>query len=78
MNTLGALSEAIKQTPDTDIQSLIFQDSGTDLLVLAPSVESLDRIQSVVSGRGIKAEIQLTNPRDSKVEGRLRFSKAGA
>jgi len=78
LTTLGALSAAVAQAPGTDIQSFIYnKDSTADLLVLAPSVESLDRIQSVISERGLKAEIQQTNPRDSKVEGRLKFTKAG-
>jgi general secretion pathway protein L len=77
--TLGALSVAVSQNPGTDIQSLIFnKDSTTDLLVLAPSVEILDRIQNAISEHGMKAEIQQTNPRDSKIEGRLKFTKAGA
>jgi general secretion pathway protein L len=76
--TLGALSEAVTQIPGTDIQTFIYnKDNSTDLLVLAPSVESLDRIQSVINERGLKAEIQQTNPRESKIEGRLKFTKAG-
>jgi general secretion pathway protein L len=77
--TLDALSEAVTQNPGTDIQTLIYnKDSSTDLLLLAPSVESLDRIQIMVSDRGLKAEIQQTTPRDSKIEGRLKFTKGGA
>jgi general secretion pathway protein L len=76
--TLGALSEAVAQLPGTDIQTLIYnQDTSTDLLLLAPSMESLARIQSVISDRGLTAEIKDTIPRDSKIEGRLKFTKAG-
>jgi general secretion pathway protein L len=75
--TLGALSEAVAQIPGTDIQTLIYnQDNSTDLLLLAPSMQSLARIQSVISDRGLNAEIKETIPRDSKIEGRLKFTKA--
>ncbi len=78
LTVLGTLSEAIAQTPGADIQMLSYRNSTTDLLLLAPSVESLDRIQSVISERGMTAEITSTSPRDSKVEGRLQFKNAGA
>jgi len=76
--TLNALSEAIAQTPGTDIQTLSYRDNTTDLLVLAPSVESLDQIQNAISESGMRAEITSANPRDSKIEGRLQFKKTGA
>jgi general secretion pathway protein L len=76
--TLSALSEAIAQTPGADVQMLSYRDNTTDLLVLAPSVESLDRIQNVIAESGLRAEITSANPRDSKIEGRLQFKKTGA
>jgi general secretion pathway protein L len=76
--TLSTLSEAIAQNPGTDIQTLSYRDNTTDLLVLAPSVESLDRIQNKISESGLRAEITSANPRDSKIEGRLQFKKTGA
>jgi hypothetical protein len=66
------------QAPNTDIEALRYQNNVTDLRVLSPSVDSLDRIRQVASERGVTAEIQSTNPRDQKVEGRLQFKKAGA
>lgn len=75
---LGTLGEALVQAPGTNIESLSYRDNTTDLRVLAPSVDALDKIQHVASERGFSAEIQSANPRDSKIEGRLKFKQAGA
>nr|WP_298727517.1 type II secretion system protein GspL [uncultured Steroidobacter sp.] len=78
LTTLAMLSEAMAQAPDTDIEALRYQNNVTDLRVLSPSVDALDRIRQVAGERGVTAEIQSTNPRDQKVEGRLQLKKAGA
>ncbi|WP_331069457.1 type II secretion system protein GspL [Steroidobacter sp.] len=78
LTALAMLSEAMSQAPNTHIEALSYRDNVTDLRVLTPSVDSLERIRQVAGERGIAAEIQSTNPRDSKVEGRLQFKKAGA
>ena len=78
LTTLAMLSEAMAAAPNTDIEALSYRNDVTDLRVLTPSVDSLDRIRQVAGERGVTAEIQSTNPRDSKVEGRLQFKKAGA
>jgi general secretion pathway protein L len=78
LTTLAMLSEAMAQAPNADIEALYYHKDGTDLRVLAPSVDVLDRIRQVASERGVSAEIQSTNPRDSKLEGRLKFKKTGA
>lgn len=78
LTTLGMLSEAMAQAPNTDIEALSYRNNVTDLRVLAPSVDVLDRIRQVAGERGVTAEIQSANPRDSKFEGRLQFKKAGA
>lgn len=80
LTTLAMLSEAMTQAPNVDVEALYYQQDGTDLRVLAPKDETavLDRILQVASERGIKGEIKSTNPRDQKIEGRLRFQKAGA
>jgi hypothetical protein len=78
MSTLGTLGEALAQAPGTNIEALSYRDNTTDLRVLAPSVDALDKIQHVAAERGITAEIQSANPRDAKIEGRLQFKKAGA
>jgi general secretion pathway protein L len=76
--TLSTLGEAMAQAPGADIEALSYRDNITDLRILAPSVDALDKIQHVASERGIAAEIQSANPRDSKIEGRLKFTQPGA
>ncbi|WP_129648417.1 type II secretion system protein GspL [Peristeroidobacter agariperforans] len=80
LTTLAMLSEAMAQAPNIDVEALYYQQDGTDLRVLAPKDETavLDRILQVANERGIRGEIKSTNPRDQKIEGRLRFQKAGA
>jgi general secretion pathway protein L len=78
MSTLGTLGEALAQAPGTNIEALSYRDETTDLRILAPSVDALDKIQHAAAERGIAAEIQSANPRDSKIEGRLQFKKSGA
>lgn len=76
--TLGTLAEAMAQAPGTNIEALSYRDNITDLRVLAPTVDALDKIQHVASERGIAAEIQSASPRESKIEGRLKFKQSGA
>jgi hypothetical protein len=52
---------------------LSYRDRTTDLRVLAPSVDALDRIRHFATERGMTATIQSANPRDSKYEGRIQF-----
>jgi general secretion pathway protein L len=78
MSTLGTLGEALAQAPGANIEALSYRDETTDLRILAPSVDALDKIQHAAAERGIAAEIQSANPRDSKIEGRLQFKKSGA
>ncbi len=75
--TLAAVGEALAQTPDTAVEALSYRSQITDLRVVAPSVDALDRIRQAAEQRGIRAELQGANPRDSKFEGRLQF-KTGA
>jgi len=78
MSTLSALSEALAQAPGTNIEALSYREDATDLRVLAPSVDSLDKIQQAASEKGLTAQIESTNPRNSKVEGRLKLRPSGA
>lgn len=78
MVTLAALSDALAKTPDTTLEAIAYRNNLTDVRVLAPSVDALDRIRQVATEKGLSAEIQSANPRDKKFEGRLQFKKAGA
>ena len=53
--------------------ALSYRERTTDLRVLAPSVDALDRIRSFATERGMSAVIQSANPRDQKYEGRMQF-----
>ena len=74
--TIGTLAEAIVQVPGTNVEALSYRGGTTDLRVLAPSVDALDRIRSFAAERGMSAVIQSANPRDQKYEGRLQFKSA--
>jgi general secretion pathway protein L len=78
MITLATLGEALEKTPDANIEALSYRNNVTDLRVLAPSVDALDRIRQVAAERGVAAEIQSASPRESKFEGRLQFRTTGA
>lgn len=71
--TIGTLTEAITQAPGTNVEALSYRDRTTDLRVLAPSVDALDRIRQVATEHGMSATIQSANPRDSQYEGRMQF-----
>lgn len=77
MTAMGVLGEAMTQTPGVTIEALSFRDDATDVRIFASSVDELDKIQHVATERGLTAEIQSANPRDSKVEGRMKFRQAG-
>lgn len=78
MMTLAALSEALAQAPNTTVEAIAYRNNTTDVRVLAPSVDVLDRIRQVATEKGLGAEIQSASPRESKFEGRLQFKSSGA
>jgi general secretion pathway protein L len=77
MTTIGVLRDAIAQTPGVTVEALSYRDNTTDVRIYATSVDELDKIQHVAAERGLVAEIQSANPRDSKVEGRMKFKQTG-
>ncbi|HMN43293.1 MAG TPA: type II secretion system protein GspL [Povalibacter sp.] len=78
LTTLGMLVDAMAQAPGASLEALSYRDRATDLRILAPSVDQLDKIQHVAVERGFSAEIQSASPRDSKIEGRLKLKQSGA
>lgn len=74
---LSTVSEALKKTPETRVDSVSFHTDTLDLRVLAPSIDALDQIRQVAQARGVSANIQAANPRDNKIEGHLQL-KGGA
>ncbi len=77
MTAMGVLGEAMIQTPGVTVEAVSYRDNATDVRLFASSVDQLDKIQHVAMERGLTAEIQSANPRDSKVEGRMKFKQAG-
>jgi len=78
MMTLATLGEAIGQAPEVNIEAVAYRNNTTDLRVVAPSVDALDKVRQVASERGLDAKIESASPRDSKFEGRLQFKNPGA
>jgi type II secretion system protein L len=78
MTTLALLGEALAQAPGTNLEALSFRNNITDLRLLAPSVDALDRIRQVALEKGVSAEIQSARPRESKFEGLVQLKGAGA
>jgi general secretion pathway protein L len=78
MTTLAALGEALGQTPDVTIESLAYVNNTTNLRVLAPSTDALDRIRQLATERGLESELKSDTARDSKHEGQLQFKSPGA
>jgi general secretion pathway protein L len=76
MVALATLGEALAQAPGANVEAISYRNNTTDLRVLAPSVDALDRIRQTATERGVSAEIQSANPRDSKFEGRLQLKSA--
>ncbi len=75
---LGALGGAVAQVPETTLDALSFRGNVLDLKVTAKDVGSLDRLQRLVTERGMQAELQSSNPRPPGVEGRIQVRAQGA
>jgi general secretion pathway protein L len=78
LGALDTVSSAIQQVPDAQLESLSYRANTTDLRIVAPNVDALDRIRQSVAAKGANAEIQSANPRENVVEGRLQLRTAGA
>lgn len=77
MAALSSLGEAMNAAPGTNIEMLSYRDNVTELRVLAPSVDALDKIKQAVVQHGVVAEIQSATPRESKTEARLHLKTPG-
>jgi general secretion pathway protein L len=75
---LGTLGAAVAQVPEATLEALSFRGSILDLKVTAKDVGSLDRLQRLVTERGMAAELQSSNPRPPGVEGRIQVRGRGA
>ncbi len=78
LTALGALGGAVSQVPEASLEALSFRGSVLDLKVTAKDVDSLDRLQRLVTERGMPAELQSSSPRPPGVEGRIQVRGQGA
>ena len=78
MTTLAALGEALGQTPDVTIENIAYVNNTTNLRVLAPTTDALDRIRQLATERGLESELKSDNARDQKHEGQLQLKNPGA
>ena len=80
-NLLGIISViagAIQQVPETTVEAFSFRGTVFDMRVGARDVDSLDKLRRLVSDRGLQAELQSSNARDTGVEGRVQIKGPGA
>lgn len=74
MPIVAALSEAVKASPNTTMNSVNFRNGRADVDMKTDSLQTLDTIkQSLDATKGIKASIQSANQQDGAVRGRLRI-----
>ena len=70
---LGALAEAQSGVGETAIRSLQFRDGALELVLAAPSAESLDRLSQGLRTRGWQADLTSGNTSGSRYEGRIEI-----
>jgi general secretion pathway protein L len=75
---LATLSDALAQTPDTQIEALSYRSRTLDLRLTAPTVDALDKLRSLTQTGGLQSDLQSATPRDKHVEGRLQLKTPGA
>jgi general secretion pathway protein L len=78
LGTLGALGAAVHAAPGAELQSLSYRDGTADLLVDAPDVGTLDRLQEAARGRGYDAQLQGATQKDQRYQGHLQLKGPGS
>ncbi|HJP39880.1 MAG TPA: type II secretion system protein GspL [Gammaproteobacteria bacterium] len=81
LGTLDHVAGAIGKQNGTlaTIESINYRSGIMELRVVAPDVDSLDKIRESISKEsGLQAEIQSANPDGDQVQGRLQIKPAGA
>lgn len=73
---LGTLSGALRDTPNTRIEELRFSRQRMTLKLMAPSVDSVEQVKSLVADRGgLDLTIEQINPQPDEVEFRVQLSR---
>jgi general secretion pathway protein L len=75
---ISVIAGAIAQVPETTVEAFSFRGTVLDMRVVARDVDSLDKLRRLVTDRGLQAELQSSNARDSGVEGRIQIKGPGA
>jgi general secretion pathway protein L len=75
---ISVIAGAIAQVPETTVEAFSFRGTVLDMRVAARDVDSLDKLRRLVTDRGLQAELQSSNARDSGVEGRIQIKGPGA
>lgn len=75
-NLLAAMSmvaQAMSEAPAARLKSVSFRGNTVELMLSAPSIESLDGIKQAISRGGVTAEIQSASPSGNVVDGRMQL-----
>ncbi len=75
---ISVIAGAIAQVPETTVEAFSFRGTVLDMRIAARDVDSLDKLRRLVTDRGLQAELQSSNARDSGVEGRIQIKGPGA
>jgi len=81
LDTLDSVAGAVADNKDAGakIESINYRSGTMELRVVAPSVESLDKIrEAIAKDARLQAEIQSANPDGESVRGRLQIKRTGA
>ncbi len=74
---LEALSGALGNAPGSKVEALSYRSGETDIQLIAPNVESLERIQAAVrEGTALDAAIARAEPQDDGVKSRIQIKAA--
>jgi type II secretory pathway component PulL len=78
IDALTTLAGAAAEIQEITMETVNYRNGILTLRLQAPSVESLDRLQQLVSRSGkFSANIQSANPTDEGIEGRMQIKGQG-
>ena len=78
IDALKTLAEAAAEIQEITMETVNYRNGILTLRLQAPSVDSLDRLQQLVSRSGkFSADIQSANPTDEGIEGRMQIKGRG-
>jgi type II secretion system protein L len=78
LHSLETLASAASSTPDTKIESFSYREQSLDLRLTAPSLAALSQLTQTIDKRGLKADIQSSQPVQGGVEAHLQVRSPGA